>query len=32
MLFEIAASAKRHGVDPEQALYDACERFTDKYK
>ena len=32
MLFEIAASAKRHGVDPEQALYDARERFTDKYK
>lgn len=31
MLFEIAASAKKHGIDPEQALYNACERFIDRF-
>ena len=31
LLFELAASAKKHGVDPEQALYDACERFIRKF-
>lgn len=31
MLFELAASAKKHGIDPEQALYQACERFVRKF-
>jgi MazG family protein len=26
-LFELAAAAKKHGVDPEQALYNACDKF-----
>ena len=31
-LFELAASAKLHGIDPEQALYNACERFIGDIK
>lgn len=31
MLFAIAASAKKHGIDPEQALYQACEKFVKNF-
>ena len=32
LLFELAALAKKHGVDPEQALYNACEKFIEKFR
>ncbi len=31
-LFELASLAKKQGIDPELALYNACERFIDEIK
>lgn len=31
-LFEISASAAKHGIDPEHALYDYCDKFIEKEK
>ncbi len=31
-LFEIAASLNKHGIEPEQLLYDYCEKFVNSVK